>query len=511
MSRILFIAAAAFMALGAAKPAGVDYLLSVTPQASGSPGLLVEMRLRGDADGETRIALPGSGISELKVSGATSSAPHTNHRLLRHRPEAKLTVRYSLLVSGGGSNAVAVSGDAVFAIPDGRTDQPVTLRWNRLPKGWRSLSDLGPGMAQRAPSVADLAGSVLLAGPDLQVAERPITGGTLSAAVFGDAASAARLAEISAPLVNAQRAFLNDTSGAFLIATGFKAASGRNSSLMLPSDILTRSDPADEITEALTRSWIPQRLGSPSTSASAAGIMEGLASFYADRFRLRAGLMPLGAMISTLAMADTRRDPGSRGTILALKWDEDIRRKSAGKLDLDDVVLRMADHYRRFPAGQGPDVVTGLISAAWVTTGLDLRPDMARYAEGGAAVIPLPETIFDGCLDARVTVSPGFDSGFDHVGSFPVRTVRGVRRGGPAWNSGLRNGMALESWTFTAGDMSREIELTTRPAARRTKPRKIRYWPYGDVDVETRRLQLTAGLSDQAQAACGRRIGGLQP
>ncbi len=502
MIRVLFIAAAAFLTLGAARPAGVDYLLSV-PQASGPPELAVEMRLRGDADGETRISLPGSGISELEVSGATSSAPDANHRLLRHRPGAKLRVRYSLLVPG----AVAVSGDAVFAIPDGRTDQPVTLRWNRLPKGWQSLSDLDPGIAARAPSVADLAGSVLLAGPDLQVAERPIKGGALRAAVFGDAAGAARLAEISVPVVNAQRAFWNDTSGAFLVATGFKVASGRNSSLMLPSDILTRSDPENEIARALTGSWIPQRLGSPSKSP-AAGIMEGLASFYADRIRLRAGLMPLGAMVSTLAMADTRHDAGSRGTILALRWDEDIRRKSGGKRDLDDVMLRMADHYSRFPPGQGPDVVTGLISAAWVIAGLDLRPDIARYAEGGA-VIPLPETMFDSCLDARVTVAPGFDAGFDSVGSFAARSVRGVRRGGPAWNSGLRNGMALDSWTFNAGDMTREIVLTVRPTTKRGRPRAIRFWPYGDVDVETRKLQMAVGLSEAASSVCARKIGGL--
>ena len=215
-----------------------------------------------------------------------------------------------------------------------------------------------------------------------------------------------------------------------------------------------------------------------------------------------------GSVVSTLARADHSRAAGSRGLILALKWDEEIRRKTGGKADLDDVILRMAEHYQRFPPGQGPDVITGLVSAAWVTAGIDLRPDIARYAEDGA-VIPLPETLFDGCLDARVTVSPGFDSGFDPVGSFAAKIVRGVRRGGPAWNSGLRNGMTLESGVFTAGDMSREIELTVRAAGKRAKPRKIRFWPYGDIDVETRRLQMAVGLSEAATAACARKIAGL--
>ena len=102
-----------------------------------------------------------------------------------------------------------------------------------------------------------------------------------------------------------------------------------------------------------------------------------------------------------------------------------------------------------------------------------------------------------------------FDAGFDAPGSFAARTVRGVRRGGPAWNSGLRNGMALEAWRFTAGDMSREIELRVRPASKRAKGRLIRFWPYGDADVETRRLALAVGLSETRQAACTRALGGV--
>ena len=71
------------------------------------------------------------------------------------------------------------------------------------------------------------------------------------------------------------------------------------------------------------------------------------------------------------------------GALLALKWEGEIRRKRAGKLDLDDVVLRMRDQYQRFTPGQGPDIVTNLVSAAWGVAGIDLRPDIATYdAEG---------------------------------------------------------------------------------------------------------------------------------
>jgi hypothetical protein len=108
-----------------------------------------------------------------------------------------------------------------------------------------------------------------------------------------------------------------------------------------------------------------------------------------------------------------------------------------------------------------------------------------------------------------VTVSPGFDAGFDAEPSFAAKVLKGVRRRGPAWNSGLRDGMVLDAWTYKAGDMTRQIELTVRPPGRRAKPKKVAYWPYGDSDVESRALQLTPGMTDAQRAACGRKIGGL--
>jgi hypothetical protein len=233
----------------------------------------------------------------------------------------------------------------------------------------------------------------------------------------------------------------------------------------------------------------------------------GIGKLLADRALTRAGLLKADDTVGRMNEQDRARDAQSTGYILALKWDEEIRRKTDGQVDLDDVVLRMRDHYRQFAPGQGPDVVTSLVSAAWVVAGLDLRPDIARYGEGSAA-IPLPETLFDGCLDARVTVSPGFDSGFDHTASFAAKRLIGVRTRGPAWNSGLRDGMRLDAVDLRPGDMTREIVLKVRPATGRAKAKTVRYWPYGDADVEARKLQLAFGLSGDRLAACGRKIAG---
>ena len=502
MVRVLLTAAAAAALVGAARPPSVDYLLGVEPQAAGQPAVLdVEIRLRGDADGETGLALPARMGTDIAASGAkVEAAAAATHRVLRHRPGAKISLRYRVPAPEGGADGLAALGETVFAAPEGREGEAATFRWGRLPKGWRTASDLEHAAAGQPLTVGGVVQSVILAGPSLQVVQ---TGDVRAAVLGADPAPARKLADAAVPVLAAQRAFWGDESGPFLVVSGpFERETDRGDGLALPAGRSSDAELRSQIAATHMRAWIPARTG---RLPGPAWLTDGLAELYADRILLRAGVIGPDAAVGRLAAADQGRDPARRGEILALKWNEEVRRKTAGKADLDDVLLRMRDHYRQFAPGRGPDVVTGLVSAAWVVAGLDLRPDIARYAEG-AAPIPLPETLFDGCLDARVTVAPGFDAGFDHQASFVAKRLVGVRQRGPAWNSGLRNGMPLEAWTFQAGDMTREIELTVRDGRKRVK--RVRYWPYGDADTETRKLQLATGLSGEKLAACGRKIGG---
>lgn len=511
MVRTALITAAALLMAGVSKPEALDYRLGVQRMASGLPVLDVELRLRGDADGETRFVLPESPTSELQVRGGKVSTLDSSHSVIRHRPRAKLAIRYAVRATGGDAEDGAALGESIFIVPEARETKAVTFRWKERPKGWQAATDLEHGAAGRPMTVADIRASVVIAGANLSVARRDSTSGTVRTAILADAAQAARLADIATPVVAATRAFWNDAGAPYLVVTGpFPGAPrDRGDGLVMAAGALGDPDLQGDLGRLQMRSQFAERLGrSAAGTAQPIWFTQGFADFFGDRSLLRADLMTPKAAAAGLAEADAGKHQARGGAVLALKWDEDIRRKTGGKADLDDVILRMRDHVQRFPPDRGPDIITGLVSAAWTVAGLDLRPDIVRYAEGGE-VIPLPETLFDGCLDARVTVSPGFDSGFDHEGSFAAKTVRGVRRGGPAWNSGLRNGMRLEAWSFRAGEVNREVELTVRPTARRAKPRKLRFWPYGDADVEVRRLQFAAGLSEAEIAACGRRIGGL--
>jgi predicted metalloprotease with PDZ domain len=563
---VLIVAAVSLLLVGARRPPSVDYRLGFDLERDGAPVATVEMRFEGDADGETRLDLPDRFRStqgawryvfDLDVRGARVAAPDPAHRVLTHRPGAKITVRYRVQSAYADDpqaqagdpikgpllrpQGAALLGPLVLATPEGRDLDRATFRWGRLPRGWRGASDLEHAEMGRWMNVADVRDSVTLAGPDLEVVERDSNGARLRIARLGgpevEAAASAAM-----PVLAAQNAYWAAPPGPELLALVGLAGQGGSAGGDGFLDGFALYAPADatgQIAETTAlrnlESWIPARLGRvEGPPAATAWFAEGVSDFLAARILLRAGIEQTPQAVERLGgslyvydhspvraasaakvaagwagNADLRQLARARGALLALKWDEDVRQKTGGKADFDDVLVRMRDHYRQFRPGEGPDLVTSLISAAWVTAKLDLRPDLDRYVTRGEP-IELPAEMFGGCVQARVTTQPAFDLGFDVEASMAAHTVKGVRRRGPAWNSGLRDGMRLESWRYQSGDTSRQVEFTVRTGrGRHARARTIAYWPYGDEDTVTRKLQLTPGLSEAEVAACGRRLAGL--
>lgn len=259
------------------------------------------------------------------------------------------------------------------------------------------------------------------------------------------------------------------------------------------------------------RGWVWSLAAPPAAPEPQNGwIAEGLGDFLSVRARLRADLATpedaaheFDAALKAYDAAPSQPS-AARATLLALKWDEDIRQKGAG-LDLDDVI-KAAHERRALVPGETTGFLDRLLNAAWGGAQLNLREDVARYVTGRQRITP-PETMFGGCLVATTTLTHGFDTGFDHAGSQAARTVRGVRRGGPAWVSGLRDDMKLEGLTLTPGDTTHEVVANLVDA--RGRKRTIRYWPYADEDREIRRLQLRQGMTEAETVACRKAMAGL--
>jgi predicted metalloprotease with PDZ domain len=184
---------------------------TVTPEVRNGAlqDLSLEMKFTGDADGETRIALPSSwsgadhlyrAVHDVGVDGGTFRMAGPATVVVNAAPRAPLTLHYKVVqdfqgelsVSGGSPFRPVTRpkwftsvGWALFPEVTGRQHDPVSFRWGAAPQGWAVASDLDH-TPKTARTIDDLLDSVLVGGEGMHVVERPVAGGRVRIAFHGN-------------------------------------------------------------------------------------------------------------------------------------------------------------------------------------------------------------------------------------------------------------------------------------------------------------------------------------
>ncbi|MGH6949759.1 MAG: hypothetical protein ACREH4_02735, partial [Vitreimonas sp.] len=168
MVRALAVGAAALFCMGQAPGSRVDYTLTPLLREGALTAVQFELSFRGEADGETVLALPDSwgGESELYrgvealevVSGAQiAEGEGPALRVLTHRPDARIRVRWRVVQDWPGEPVASrgnpyrpivqpgyfhLIGNAALVTPRIAEATPARLRVRGLPRGWTFASDL---------------------------------------------------------------------------------------------------------------------------------------------------------------------------------------------------------------------------------------------------------------------------------------------------------------------------------------------------------------------------------
>lgn len=550
-------------AVHADEAAPVRYTLTPVMEQGGLKSVAVEIAFAGEADGETWLRLPGEwggeqqlwkSIVDLKADGATVEPDEGGNqavRLLRHAPNAPLVVHYRVIQDWPGEPAPGKNtyraviqpgyfhliGHAAFATPDWNYETPATFEIANLPHGWRFASDLEHAKRGRKLTIGDVTESVSVAG-DFRVVARPGLGGNLRVAIRGTwRFTDDGIADKIAAIVDSHQKFWGDGPEPFLVTILPLTARAGSTSLggtgLSDAFAFFATDNGEEATinrilaHEHLHTWIPRRLGGMPEKDEARDywLSEGFTDFYTSRLLVRDGIWkiedfaaatneilrdyatsPVRTAPNTNIVADfwndapTQKLPYQRGQLLAAMWDHKLRAQSKGRLDFDDVVLRMrADARHGLTARDN-------FNASMKALGLDPKADIAKHIDKGEPIV-LPAAIFAPCGKVETVDVAEFDRGFDRDKTQAAGGVfAGVDPAGPAYKAGLRDGMKLiKREAGIIGDS--RVEIAYRVDDNGTQ-RLIKYMPAGKGTFTLQEFKLTPGLDQAARAACAAHLGG---
>ena len=542
-----FCLAAACLLLAAAKsPEQSVMRYRITPGFwfDGKEALQVDLRFRGDRDGETMLELPSewAGSTELwrevvglEIHGATSLGGYYDRPIIRHAPGKKLRVRYFLVSPWRDDPGFAYEkarpiirpdwffwhGEGVFAHPQGRDAAPVRFRWGKLPRGWAIASDLDH-LNGKTTQLANMINSVAIGGRGLALVKRDIDGAPFRLAMLGRwSFTPEQLADTIAPIIAAENAFWGERSTPFLVAmaplgsvpSGLSyTGTGRTDAFSIAStSAFPLKDAARFLAHEYMHSWVPTALGALPEAQEPADywFSEGFDDYLASKVLLRAGIWSAAdyvadknetllrygtspARTATAAEVAARfwEDPAirqvsyDRGHLLAAIVDGEIGLRSNGADSLDRVLRAQRDAARGSTA-LATDLFRDVVQRE---TGFDVAPLVERHARRGEP-IALPDRLFGSCARLVTETVKAFDRGYDADATREAGgVIHGVAAGGPAFAAGLRDGMRLINREGGKIGDSR-VEIAYR-IADETGERVLRYLPQGEKEYRVQRLEL---------------------
>jgi predicted metalloprotease with PDZ domain len=408
---------------------------------------------------------------------------------------------YALRTEGGGVSGV---GNTFILLPEEeKTVRKITLRWDlaALPKGSTATSSFGEGDVALPDGPADqLASTVFMAGPMKREPAAVSPTGFSSAWMGQPPFDPAPLMAWTNRLHGWMSGFFQDKSvppyRVFLRYNPINAGGGTalTRSFLTTYGAATKGDSLKgTLSHEMVHTWTDSNAGQ--------WYGEGVAVHYQGLLPFRAGLLSPEAFLEDLndtarryyanPLNDTpdqeiaprfwedtriRVLPYDRGGLYFAVLDGRIRRATARKRSVDDLVLEMN---RRYAAGQSTD------DAAWIELVVkDLGEDGRKLHQAmlsGGLMLPEPDD-FGPCFTRTTAKARRFELGFEPkslVGT--TKTIRGLIPGSEAAKAGLKDSDVVTYAVALDGVQGDPAAALTLKVTRDGKTFPLTYLPRGEA------------------------------
>ena len=522
LAACLFGSPAAALAQCVFATSGAGRVLTYTFEpavTSAGTTLHVTLAFQGGPEGMDTVEVPSHwagetlrGVTHLRaITGDTvlAEAASPGERLVRHPPNLEVTLAYDMVKDWTRLRHPAefhgvllpeyleINGDNALVHPVMPSQTPVTVHFDwRLPGGWALATSFGtsPGGAGSASSSrcqsysgawSDVQHALFTAGEfrihHFQIGARPAVLAVRGDWTFTDDEVIADIQKA----VGIVRDFWHDDNFPYYLVTlkpfdedkGDEDGSEFTNAFWLylsRQDALSGTEFATLVHETF-HTWNPRRMGffSGEDYQALEWFREGFTQYYGYLLACRAGLIEFPAYIDNINR-DLRDSPGStnpylRGRLIALWLNREIRRDSAGKSSLDNVMFDMV--------GEAAQPLTEARILA--TAGRYLSPDSQRTlreAVQPGARIPAAGDALGKCVHGSMDEIVPFDLGFDFAASEQAGRVISVAPNGPAFAAGLREGQEMVGYSVYHNQPDKAAKITIRTGDKR---QTIEYFPRG--------------------------------
>jgi predicted metalloprotease with PDZ domain len=419
-------------------------------------------------------------------------------------------------------------------------DAPARFTLKGMPKGQVFASDLEHQGKGRSLTMSDLKESVLVGG-DFRVIN---AGSGVRMAIRGQWPQAdAQWRDSFTRVAQAQRRYWGSGDEPFLVTVipippvqpGSISVGGTGRTDAFALFATSNAPPATLITvmaHEMMHTWVPRRIGSLTFKDQQLQywLSEGFTDWTSWRVMVRAGIWQpadfareFNAKVKDYDQSQVKAAPNSvilqkfwtdgdvqnlpyrRGMVLAMYWDDAVRRATNGTRTFDDVLLEMQrlSVSNSKPEGGAPQV---LKQAMQTVAGIDITQDLARYVDEGQPVVLAADT-FAPCGDFKTLERPAFHRGFDVEATLASgNIISGVVPDGPAYKAGLRDGMKLIA--RRGGEIGNSSVEIAYEVLDNGSNKTLRWMPVGQGTERYRALQLGAFQDAASKQACVKRLGG---